>query len=203
MTADESLDARLAELVAALSYEDKRGSDAEMAVVRIGSAALPALIEAAGSEDPMVRYRAAWAIGKIGDSAGFDTRLRLMEDDDVRVRYDAIDALGKLGDHRALEPVRAALKSYTEDDEERGACLYAMTERVVQSHRPDSSSRTTMHEPTTILTVVDIVAVAPLLGRTGTLGLLAFAVGARLAGILAAGAAGPCFSWRSASARLE
>jgi HEAT repeat protein len=52
--------------------------------------------------DPVVRFRAVWALGYTKDPRAFDEILSLTDDPDERVRYDATIALGIHADERAI-----------------------------------------------------------------------------------------------------
>ncbi|MDD1652433.1 MAG: HEAT repeat domain-containing protein [Methanomicrobiales archaeon] len=51
--------------------------------------------------DPMRRYRAAEALGRLRDPAAVEGLVRALDDPDWRVRYKAAWALGGIGDMRA------------------------------------------------------------------------------------------------------
>lgn len=71
-----------------------------------GSRALQPLLEACDHSNPVVRFRAVWALGYTHDPRAYETILRLTEDPDEGVRFDATIALGILGDERAIEPLK-------------------------------------------------------------------------------------------------
>lgn len=68
-----------------------------------GVRALDELIEASYSENPITRYRAAWALGHTHDPRAIEPLLRLTEDPNPAVRYDTTVALGILGDPRVID----------------------------------------------------------------------------------------------------
>ncbi len=74
-----------------------------------GVRALEPLIAACDHSNPIVRFRAAWALGCSQDPRAFDTILRLTRDPVGEVRYDAAIALGILGDERGIEPLIALM----------------------------------------------------------------------------------------------
>src|SRR5438067_9894688 len=76
-----------------------------------GARAKDQLIGACGHPNPVVRFRAVWALGYAKDSEAYETILRLCGDPDEGVRYDATIALGILGDGRAIEPLSQMLLS--------------------------------------------------------------------------------------------
>jgi HEAT repeat protein len=85
------------------SADEDVSSRAEAYLIRhYGVRALGELLEACRHPNPVVRFRAASALGHTGDPRAYDTLLRLTDDPDESVRYDATVALGVLGDMRAL-----------------------------------------------------------------------------------------------------
>ncbi len=80
-------------IAAVLRAEDSRSFDA-------------ALRDAIRHPDPMVRRRAALAIGRIGDPAGTPLLLELLNDPSASVQQDAVFALGLLGDPSAFDRLR-------------------------------------------------------------------------------------------------
>jgi HEAT repeat protein len=73
--------------------------DAANAIVKIGSPAVPALIEALKNENKQVRWRAASALGAIGTeaSAAVPALITTLQDEDEYIRRIAAYALGKIG----------------------------------------------------------------------------------------------------------
>lgn len=93
-----------------LGDDGDAGQRAEANLVRYyGTRAIDDLIDLCADPNPTVRYRAAWALGKIGDARAFETVLALIDDPDERVQYDATLALGKLADPRAVDILVARL----------------------------------------------------------------------------------------------
>ena len=102
----------LSELVRALGDEDyfKRQSAAWRLVEAGGEAVAPLLAALGGDPDPQVRFKAAWALGKIGDERGLEPLARaLLEDEDPAVREWAASALEAIGDPRAVPPLAQSL----------------------------------------------------------------------------------------------
>jgi cyclophilin family peptidyl-prolyl cis-trans isomerase/HEAT repeat protein len=66
----------------------------------------PLLTAAARHADPLVRSVAALAIGRIGDPAGVDLLLEMLQDPDSTVERDAAFALGLLRDRAAIPTLR-------------------------------------------------------------------------------------------------
>jgi len=74
-----------------------------------GCRAVEPLADACTDPNPVVRYRAAWALGHTHDPRALEPLVRLVDDPDPDVRYDATLALGKLGDAGAVEPLAARM----------------------------------------------------------------------------------------------
>lgn len=89
-------------------------------VVDLGVARdIDALLQALGSEDPVVRARGVRILGSFPDLGGLPTLIRLLDSDPVpEVRHSAAFALGRSGDPRAGGPLLRALES-AEDPEFR------------------------------------------------------------------------------------
>jgi len=98
---------RILEHIKNLGSDNKKVSEmAEQYLIRhYGSEPLPYAIQACKSENPVVRFRAVWILGKTKDPLAYETILGLCDDPDEGVRYDATLALGHLGDRRAIEPL--------------------------------------------------------------------------------------------------
>ena len=52
-----------------------------------------------------MRWRAAYALGKLNDPEAIDVLVRALTDESIPVRHAAAEALGKLGDTRAIGPL--------------------------------------------------------------------------------------------------
>ena len=86
------------------SSDEKISAQAEVYLMRYYSVrALVPLLEACNHSNPVVRFRAAWALAHTHDPRAYETLLRLTDDPDSGVRYDATIGLGVLGDIRAIE----------------------------------------------------------------------------------------------------
>lgn len=70
----------------------------------------PALLHALGSDDPIIRLRAAEALGSSGTPTSVPKLMRTLDDDDWRVRVKAAAALGQQRDARGLMNLRTALR---------------------------------------------------------------------------------------------
>ena len=105
---------------------DDLGSDvetlainAERHLIRYGARAVDALMQAAlDSPNPQVRFRAVFALGKIGDSRALDCLMRCAQDSDPRVAHDAVVALGDLADPRAVTPLLELIDAVQEEENE-------------------------------------------------------------------------------------
>ena len=72
-------------------------------------------MEVVSSDNPQVRFRAVYLLGKSGDPQAFPVILRFISDPDATVRYDAVMSLGYLGDPRAI-PVLEEIAQRTEEN---------------------------------------------------------------------------------------
>jgi HEAT repeat protein len=94
------------------------------ALGKIGSPAVPALLEALKDGNWRARKAAAEALGKIGDRQALPALLEALKDDEWRVRRAAAYALEKIGDSRAIPALTEALKD--DSREVRQAAAYAL-----------------------------------------------------------------------------
>ncbi len=91
---------QVAPLIEKLTDNDFRvRHDAADAIVKIGSPAVPFLIEALKAENKQVRWRAASALGEIGAeaSSAVPALIAALQDEDEYIRRIAAYALGKIG----------------------------------------------------------------------------------------------------------
>jgi HEAT repeat protein len=65
-------------------------------------------------DDAVSRWKAAEALGRIGDPRAVDELIATLWDDDARVRLKAAWALGRIGDRRAYAPLQ---RLYRMEDE--------------------------------------------------------------------------------------
>ena len=65
-------------------------------------------------EDEVSRWKAAEALGRMGDPEAVDELISTLWDDDARVRLKAAWALGQIGDQRAYAPLQ---RLYRMEDE--------------------------------------------------------------------------------------
>jgi HEAT repeat protein len=118
---------RIAGHIAALaSEEDTVAQTAERRLVRFGGKAVDALIQATTDSNPQVRFRAVWALGKIGDARAFDSIVALTNDKDEAVWYDATFALGELRDARAIPLLTASMYRREEEQIRSGVAAMAL-----------------------------------------------------------------------------
>ena len=69
-------------------------------------------------DDEASRWKAAEALGRMGDPAAVDDLISTLWDDDARVRLKAAWALGQIGDQRAYAPLQRLYRMETEDTRE-------------------------------------------------------------------------------------
>ncbi|MFZ1128536.1 HEAT repeat domain-containing protein [Methanoregula sp.] len=95
------------------------------ALARIGTAAVDPLIAALDDKDSVVRLRAAWALGQIGDKRPVDKLILTLRDGDWSVRMRAAEALGNLRAHQATNALLLQLRDKNADV--RGHVISALT----------------------------------------------------------------------------
>lgn len=106
--------AGVAELIEALGAQGgTTARDARERLVKMGSAAEPALIAALDSPNTQRRWEAGKALGDIGTPGSSERLARLLQDDDGGVRWVAADALIAIGPS-ALPAVLRALIDHSE-----------------------------------------------------------------------------------------
>jgi len=85
-------------LIRALSDADSMVSDlARNALVSIGKAAVPSLLEVPGDAQPRARINALRALAEIGDHSAIPTLMAALEDDSVMLQHWAEEGLERLG----------------------------------------------------------------------------------------------------------
>jgi HEAT repeat protein len=89
-------------LVNLASDDDTTATQAELRLLRFGKKAIGQLLALVGSENPRVRLRVAYLLGKTGAPEVFPVVAAFVHDPDDLVRYDAVMSLGYLGDPRAI-----------------------------------------------------------------------------------------------------
>jgi HEAT repeat protein len=72
-----------------------------------------------------IRWRAAIALGNLGDPAAVEPLIAALGDENDHVREEAADSLGRIGDERAIPALILAMK-----DPQRGVRLRAMSALV-------------------------------------------------------------------------
>ena len=77
---------------------------------RPGTVAVEPLMAALDDKDSVVRLRAAWALGRIGDDRAVKKLISTLHDGDWSVRMRAADALGVIGAHEANEALLLLLQ---------------------------------------------------------------------------------------------
>jgi HEAT repeat protein len=99
-------------LIAALRAEANAGqrNSAAEALVRLGTAAVPALLGRTGDPDPELRKFVIDVLGEIGDRRTVPALVGAIADGETNVRTSAAEALGKIGDERAVASLLAVLE---------------------------------------------------------------------------------------------
>jgi HEAT repeat protein len=69
-------------------------------------------------DDEVTRWKAAEALGRMGDPAAVDALIETLWDDDARVRLKAAWALGEIGDPRAVTALRRLYRMEREGTQE-------------------------------------------------------------------------------------
>ena len=90
-------------------------------LVGMGESAVPGLLEALEDPAPEVRYRAAWALGKIGDLRAIDPLIRAFNDNDSYVQWSAAEALAEINESKTVELLIQALDDNSSDVRETAA----------------------------------------------------------------------------------
>jgi hypothetical protein len=86
--------------------DERRGGDLFVfAITKIGTPAVPALIDGLSREEPLVRTRAATSLGRIGDKRAVEPLIGVLDDTQPGVLRAAVWSLGRLADRRAVEPL--------------------------------------------------------------------------------------------------
>lgn len=102
-------------LIARLSNPDKAvRAEAMRGLAAIGRPAVPACVTLLQDGDWRVRYRAAEALGLIGDEKVYTPLIAALGDEKDHVRYMAAKGLGQLGDPRAVAHLRAVQRDENE-----------------------------------------------------------------------------------------
>ena len=87
--------------------QDERYSYAEDELITLGPQAVPYLIQALDARQPWLRsYRAAEALGQIGDGRASRPLIAALRHPNSNVRWGVVRALAKVGDTRAYIPLR-------------------------------------------------------------------------------------------------
>lgn len=113
-------------LIRALRFAGAFGAWAQRRLIACGYDSLSPLHSAIADVSPVVRYRAVYAIGKIGDPHSLDIILGLVNDEDEAVRYDALMSIGYLGDKRGISPLHKLRESFEEGSADESACMMAL-----------------------------------------------------------------------------
>lgn len=102
------------------------------ALMDIGQPAVIPLIQALGYNHPLVRGRAAWTLGQMGEKKAILSLIdSLAVEKDPEVLAFVVEALGQLGDRRAIKPILNIAKNVTIEylQEEIGVALQKIQEK--------------------------------------------------------------------------
>jgi HEAT repeat protein len=101
------------------SGEPDAGSTDQQDVPEAGNASrLEHFIRLLSDDDEVSRWKAAEALGRIGDPSAVDDLISTLWDDDARVRLKAAWALGRIGDPRAYAPLQRLYRMENETAQE-------------------------------------------------------------------------------------
>ncbi len=116
----------LQSLIAALRSPDGyTRQEARHALVRLGSSAVPALIECLSDSAFRVRWEAAKALSQIGEASAAPALVRTLTDEKPGVRWLAAEALVALRAH-ALIPLLEGLQQHADSPFFRAAALQVL-----------------------------------------------------------------------------
>ena len=116
----------LALMKATVDEDDRVARSAEKAIRRIGSAAVPALVQGLENEDAGVRATAAQALGFLGPAAegAVPALAKAIEDEYDGVRHLAVQTLSYIGP--AAQAAVPALVKALDDEDMRGSAVYTL-----------------------------------------------------------------------------
>ena len=101
----------VAGLIEALNHKENEIQDkAQLALVRIGAPAVEPLIQTLKDENRNIRWRAAEALGKIGDARAVEPLIQALMYGDSGVRKHIVRALGSIRDAKVIEPLALVLR---------------------------------------------------------------------------------------------
>ncbi len=125
-----------ADMIVALGSEaENQALLAAMALIEQGEAAVPALIQALGADNVLLRRRAIWPLQMIGDTRAVSALIAaLAYDDDAKVRRYAAWVLGEMGGKRAINPLIDAFDD--QDDRVRWDAAVALEKIGVDAIMP-------------------------------------------------------------------
>ena len=120
--AERGDESTLPDLLDALRDSDNDVREAAgAAVVHLGAAAIPGLLETLRADSIEARTVAARSLGRIGDSAAVEGLVAALDDVSAWVRCPAAEALGRIGDPAAVNPLGKALNDKDADVRECAA----------------------------------------------------------------------------------
>lgn len=107
-------------------------------LVAIGAPAVPALCDSLGPQRPwLIAYRAAEALGQIGDGRAAGPLLEALRHPNSNVRWSAVRALATVGDARALLELRRVARtdrSKTSWGESVGGTAQSVLDQIGRGH---------------------------------------------------------------------
>lgn len=109
----------MAALVAGLADEEltPRRNAAQIALLDLGEAAVPALLVGLSSKTPATRGHSAQLLGFIGSRRAINSLVQVADDDpEASVRLEAVWALGEISDPRVRGPLRAIARTDPDPD---------------------------------------------------------------------------------------
>ncbi|HEY1012715.1 MAG TPA: SH3 domain-containing protein [Herpetosiphonaceae bacterium] len=136
---------------------------AEDQLILLGAQAVPALIDALDERGPWLRaYRAAEALGQIGDGRASGPLTDALRHPNSNVRWSAARAIGKAGDWRVLQPF-SPLRSVARSDRGKtswGEPVAAAAQNTInEMSRRSTALRLTDPAKTAILCAVALLAI--------------------------------------------
>jgi HEAT repeat protein len=128
-------------LIQALNVMDRDVHElAVSGLIKIGAAAIPALIEALKDKDNQIRISAAWALGSIGETAkaAIPALIEALKDHNSRFRAIAGEALGAIGGE-AKAAIPALMEALKDKDRIVRRSAAEALKRISTSSQPATS----------------------------------------------------------------
>jgi len=115
LTNHTKLECTISLLIYLLHDKNKSGRAAAVSMLgKIGTPAVPALMNALSCKNWIVRFRSAEALGTINDARVIHKLIHTLDDENDHVRYMAAKGLGKIGDIHAARTLVKKLKDENE-----------------------------------------------------------------------------------------